>query len=100
MISKGVLRHTGWRIAGLLLLLELGLVAAGAPLALAHAEHAGLALLDQLGPSLSDSPSTIVVNGQRLFVASRVSELEVGAVLDAVEQGCRAPAASPEPGAW
>jgi len=63
------------------------------PQARANAEDAakrsGLALLQQLGPALVGPPQVASINGQRMSLASKLTPLGVGDVLERFEQNCR-----------
>jgi hypothetical protein len=94
----GAVWGTGWwwgsvRVAAFLGAVNLCLMAASLPTARAAAEsaarRAGEQLLQQLGPSIIGEAQGVLVNGERLFVASRTTELAPDAVLSAFERLCR-----------
>lgn len=70
----------------------MGSLALGAPLARASVEDAalrgGLELLEQLGPTVIGAPQAVELNGQRIWLASKVTPLPVAEVLAGVERGC------------
>lgn len=50
----------------------------------------GLQVLTQLGPLAGESEQAMSINGQRMFLASRVTTLPLDEVLELFEQDCRA----------
>src|SRR5882724_8168846 len=53
------------------------------------ARRAGVSLMRELGPSIVGPTQGVLINGQRLFVASRVTELTPQQVLGIFERHCR-----------
>lgn len=81
------------RALGFLALVNLTFTAFALPQARANAEDAvkrsGLALLEQLGPSLVGLPTVATINGQRMSLASKMTPLGVQEALGRFEQHCR-----------
>ncbi|RYZ05490.1 MAG: hypothetical protein EOO73_19765 [Myxococcales bacterium] len=71
---------------------NLTLTAFSLPQARANAEEAvkqsGLALLQQLGPTLVGPPQVVTINGQRMSLASKMTPLDVPEVLGRFERYC------------
>jgi hypothetical protein len=78
---------------GYAIVIGLGVMALGVPVARAGAEHAmqatGLSLLDQFGPELVGPPQAVNLNGERMWLASSVTPLGVSDVLDEFGQNCQ-----------
>jgi len=88
--------HWWWgsvRVVAFLGVVNLCVMVASLPSARAAAEsaarRAGEQLLAQLGPSIIGDAQGVVVNGQRVFVASKTTRLPPGEVLSAFERLCR-----------
>lgn len=81
-----------FRVAAFLGVANLTLTAFSLPQARANAEEAvkrsGLALLQQLGPTLVGPPQVVSINGQRMSLASKMTPLEVPEVLGRFERYC------------
>ena len=90
--KRAWLRRVG-RLLGYAGVLTAGISLLGAPLARAYAEGAaqrgGLTLLRELGPELVGPPQHLELNGERIWVASKVTPLGVAEVLDSVEHQCK-----------
>jgi hypothetical protein len=91
-LSKTSRPRRGWRILGSALFIQMMIAAIAAPLCRAHvekaSERAGLALLANLGPIVG-SPQAITLNGQRMYLASKVTPLAVPEVLETLSRHCR-----------
>jgi hypothetical protein len=81
------------RVLGFLACVNLGFTALMLPQAQAAAEEAakqsGLELLKQIGPTLVGTPEVAIINGQRMSLASKLTPLSVGEVVERFSQHCR-----------
>lgn len=93
-VAKNSPRWSGLlRVSVFLLTVNLALTAIYLPRALAQAEasvkQSGLDLLKQVGPLVVGPPQAVSVNGQRMFLASKQTELPLEQVLATFERHCR-----------
>jgi hypothetical protein len=86
--------------------MSLASAAVAVPLGRAQAEStlesAGLGLLESLGAAIVGPPQAVTLNGQRLYLASKLTPLAVSQVLAALERHCRgeAPVDQADLGSW